>query len=89
MSELDLVERIRKMAGRSPGIALGIGDDCAIYRPKAGEELLFTTDQFIEGVHFRPALPAAAVGERARVEVGVHHHTPNLAHLHADIAGVV
>jgi thiamine-monophosphate kinase len=65
MSELDLVERIRKMAGRSPGIALGIGDDCAIYRPKAGEELLFTTDQFIEGVHFRPDLPAAAIGERA------------------------
>ncbi len=66
MNELALVERIRKMAGRrSPGLALGIGDDCAIYRPKAGEELLFTTDQFIEGVHFRPDLPAAAVGERA------------------------
>jgi thiamine-monophosphate kinase len=65
MNELDLVERIRKMAGRSSGIHLGIGDDCAIYRPKLGEELLFTTDQFIEGVHFRPDLPAAAVGERA------------------------
>jgi len=70
MNELDLVERIRKMAGRGPGIALGriqlgIGDDCAIYRPKPGEELLFTTDQFMEGVHFRPDLPAAAVGERA------------------------
>jgi thiamine-monophosphate kinase len=65
MNELDLVERIRKMAGRSSGIHLGIGDDCAIYRPKSGEELLFTTDQFIEGVHFRPDLPAAAVGERA------------------------
>jgi thiamine-monophosphate kinase len=70
MSELDLVERIRKMAGRGLGIALGgiqlgIGDDCAIYRPKPGEELLFTTDQFIEGVHFRPDLPPAAIGERA------------------------
>jgi thiamine-monophosphate kinase len=70
MTELALVERIRKMAGRSPGIRLGgvqlgIGDDCAIYRPKPGEELLFTTDQFIEGVHFRPDLPAAAIGERA------------------------
>ncbi len=70
MNELDLVERIRKMARRSPGIQLGgihlgIGDDCAIYRPKPGEELLFTTDQFMEGVHFRPDLPAAAIGERA------------------------
>ena len=33
-------------------MALGIGDDCAIYRPSAGEELLFTTDFLIEGVHF-------------------------------------
>src|ERR1700733_2632962 len=65
MTELALVERIRKMAGHGPGIQLGIGDDCAIYRPKPGEELLFTTDQFIEGVHFRPDLPAAAIGERA------------------------
>src|SRR5579862_8360375 len=65
MNELTLVERIRKMAGRGPRIELGIGDDCAIYRPKPGEELLFTTDQFIEGVHFRPGLPAAAIGERA------------------------
>jgi len=70
MNELELVERIRKMAGRGPGVQLGgihlgIGDDCAIYRPKSGEELLFTTDQFIEGVHFRPDLPAAAIGERA------------------------
>jgi thiamine-monophosphate kinase len=70
MNELDLVERIRKMAGRTLGLALGgiqlgIGDDCAIYRPKSGEDLLFTTDQFMEGVHFRPDLPATAVGERA------------------------
>jgi thiamine-monophosphate kinase len=65
MTELALVEQIRRMAGASPGLTLGIGDDCAIYRPKPGEELLFTTDQFIEGVHFRADLPAAAIGERA------------------------
>jgi len=70
MNELDLVERIRKMAGRTPGLApggiqLGIGDDCAIYRPRSGEELLFTTDQFMEGVHFRPGTSASAIGQRA------------------------
>jgi thiamine-monophosphate kinase len=33
---------------------LGIGDDCAIYRPRgSSEDLLFTTDLFVEDVHFR------------------------------------
>ncbi len=45
-------------------LVLGIGDDCAIYRPKAGEELVFTTDLFVEGVHFG-ALDAEALGRRA------------------------
>ncbi|HLH37973.1 MAG TPA: thiamine-phosphate kinase [Bryobacteraceae bacterium] len=64
MNELELIERIRKRAGRSP-LALGIGDDCAIFRPRGGEDLLFTTDQMIEGTHFTRSLPAAAAGERA------------------------
>ncbi len=35
-------------------MALGIGDDCAIFRPRAkSEELVFTTDMLIEDVHFR------------------------------------
>ena len=55
-SEVELVERIRRLAGpvRTPGMVLGIGDDCAIFRPRGSrEDLLFTTDMLIEDTHFR------------------------------------
>lgn len=55
-SELEWIERIRRRAGPAERgrLALGIGDDCAIYRPRgATEDLLFTTDLLIEDIHFR------------------------------------
>jgi thiamine-monophosphate kinase len=64
MNELDLIRRISRKAGRQK-IELGIGDDCAIYRPRAGEDLIFTTDQMIEDVHFRADQSASSIGERA------------------------
>ena len=43
--------RVRVPAG-SP-VVEGIGDDCAVYRPRgAVDDLLLTTDLFVEGVHF-------------------------------------
>ena len=48
------------MAGTS-----GIGDDCALFRPKAGEDLLLKTDQLIEGVHFSKTMRPETIGERA------------------------
>ena len=55
-NELELVERIRRRvpAARGAGLVLGIGDDCAVFRPRgAAEDLLLTTDMLIEDVHFR------------------------------------
>lgn len=54
--EWAITERLRKAAAIPPGspVALGIGDDCAVYRPRgSADDLLFTTDLFVEGTHFR------------------------------------
>jgi thiamine-monophosphate kinase len=46
-------------------VRLGIGDDCALLRPRAGEELAMTTDLSIEGRHFRLDWhPPESVGHR-------------------------
>lgn len=66
-SEREILDRLRRrVPARSGALALGIGDDCAIYRPRAGEELLFTTDFVIEDVHFKwETHTAAQVGYKA------------------------
>jgi thiamine-monophosphate kinase len=55
--ELALLGEIRRRAaragGRSTGLRLGIGDDCALLTPRRGEELAVTTDLSIAGRHFR------------------------------------
>src|SRR5262245_3854993 len=54
--ELLLVKRIRQRTElrEKPGVLVGIGDDCAIFRPRgAAEDLLFTTDLLVEDTHFR------------------------------------
>jgi thiamine-monophosphate kinase len=66
--ELDLLRQIRARADRPAGVALrlGIGDDCALLRPRRGEELAVTTDLSIAGRHFRLDWhPAQAIGHRA------------------------
>jgi thiamine-monophosphate kinase len=63
--ELALLDEIRERAasaaslaqhgvlGKKAGLRLGIGDDCALLAPRAGEELAVTTDLSIADRHFR------------------------------------
>jgi thiamine-monophosphate kinase len=67
--ELALIEHIRARAARLPAtraVRVGIGDDCAVLRPPAGEEIVVTTDFSLERRHFtRATHPPRAVGHRA------------------------
>src|SRR5450631_3291059 len=69
MDEPELIEKLRGRVGqtRTAGVVLGIGDDCAIVRPRgAAEDWLYTTDMLIEGTHFlRVTHGAADVGWKA------------------------
>jgi thiamine-monophosphate kinase len=66
MREIEIVARIRKLAERNHhdrGIVRGIGDDCAILRPSANEDLVFTSDFVLEGRHF-------ALGTHTPADIG-------------------
>jgi thiamine-monophosphate kinase len=69
--ERAITERLRNLAAIPAGspIIRGIGDDCAIYRPRGStDDLLFTSDMFVEGVHFlRETHRAALAGRKALV----------------------
>jgi thiamine-monophosphate kinase len=53
--ERALIQRVRSLTGRKSfaGLALGIGDDCALLVPKPGEQIAITTDLSIAGRHFK------------------------------------
>lgn len=67
VGELDILRLIRSRAARLPNarVALGIGDDCALLRPRHGEELAVTTDLSIADRHFRLDWhPPESIGHR-------------------------
>ena len=55
-SEFELIDafarRIRRAGAQPRGVVVGVGDDAAVLRPNAREDLVVTTDSLVEGVHF-------------------------------------
>lgn len=51
-----ITSRYRRAAGGRSGqpLALGLGDDAALFRPKQGQETILSCDWFVEGTHFLP-----------------------------------
>lgn len=58
MTEDQIIRKLRRFAPL-------IGDDCAVIHPTANQDLLFTTDFSIEGVHFQREAGAEKIGYRA------------------------
>ena len=69
MRETEIIEQIRRQSLRSfrhPALLRGIGDDCAILRPRLNQDLVFTSDFVLEDRHFTLKTHApAAIGEKA------------------------
>lgn len=63
--EFALIERLVAGLPSGAGVVIGPGDDAAVLRPREGFELVATTDAFVEGVHWDPALvDARTLGAR-------------------------
>lgn len=68
MGEFELIRRYFASAACAAGgeaVALGIGDDCALLAPKAGEQLAISTDTLVVGVHFPTVCDPFLLGQRA------------------------
>ena len=68
MGEFDLIARyfVRPQASAHyPQVLLGVGDDCALLQPRAGESLAVSTDTLVSGVHFFADVLPQHLGHKA------------------------
>lgn len=68
MGEFELIRQYfaaAPCAQGGEGIALGIGDDCALLAPAPGEQLAISTDTLVAGVHFPAVSDSFLLGQRS------------------------
>ncbi len=68
MGEFELIRHYfaaAPCAQAGEGVALGIGDDCALLDVPAGEQLAVSTDSLVAGVHFPESAEPFLLGQRA------------------------
>ncbi|MGD9887770.1 MAG: thiamine-phosphate kinase [Halothiobacillaceae bacterium] len=67
MGEFELIRAFfhKSFDEAEAGVALGIGDDCALLLPTSGHHLAVTTDTLMVGVHFLEDDDAAGLGHKA------------------------
>lgn len=67
MGEFELIERFFVRPGSAPagGVALGIGDDCALLEAAPGQQWAVSTDMLVAGRHFFADAEPRALGHKA------------------------
>lgn len=68
LTEFDVIERFftrSHLTHHTPGIALGVGDDCALLNPTAGYQLAISTDMLVAGRHFFADTDPRGLGHKA------------------------
>ncbi|MCX8565972.1 MAG: thiamine-monophosphate kinase [Glomeribacter sp. 1016415] len=68
LTEFDVIERFftrSHLTRHTPGITLGVGDDCALLNPALGYQLAISTDMLVAGRHFFADTDPRGLGHKA------------------------
>src|SRR6478735_5271161 len=65
MGEFELIDRFFRRPAAGRGVALGIGDDCALLAPQPGMQLAVSSDLLLEGRHFFADVDPQRLGHKA------------------------
>ena len=66
LGEFELIERMERVLPlRGEGVLLSVGDDAAVVSAPAGEALVLTVDEVVEGVHFDGRFAPGDIGWKA------------------------
>ena len=63
ISEFDIIRKY--FTRRAPTAVIGVGDDCALLRPRSGMMIAVSTDMLLAGRHFFPDAEPAKLGHKA------------------------
>jgi thiamine-monophosphate kinase len=66
MGEFELIRRyFQRHGSASPGVVLGIGDDCALLAPQPGMQIAVSSDMLVEGRHFLSTVAPERLAHKA------------------------
>jgi thiamine-monophosphate kinase len=67
LGEFELIARYFQRPGRAlgAGVALGVGDDCALLQPTPGMQWAVSSDMLVSGRHFFPDVDPRTLGHKA------------------------